>query len=118
MKFSKNLWRRYLPILGIALFIYIIYKLGIRNIFHEIAGINPIYLLIIIPLIIFSIFVQTFKWFFIAKKQKIRIPFMEAVKMNIKSNFYGFITPSRIGSVIRADYLKRYTEAENIGKGV
>ncbi len=118
MKFFKNLWRRYLPILGIALFIYIILKLDIRNIASEIAGINPIYLLIIIPLTIFSVFVQTFKWFIIAKKQKIRISFMEAVKINLKSNFYGFITPSRIGSIIRADYLRKYTDVENIGKGV
>ncbi len=115
MSFFKNLWKRYLPIIGICLFIYIIIKLDVKKIFQEIMNINPIYLLIIIPLIIFSLFIQTFKWFLIARKQKIDIRFLEAVRIHIISNFYGFITPSRIGSIMRAKYLRRYTE--NIGKG-
>jgi uncharacterized protein (TIRG00374 family) len=115
MSFFRKLWRRYLPIIGIALFLYIIWKLGIEDIFSEIIGMNPIYLLAVIPLTIFSLFVQTFKWFLIARKQKIDVPFMEANKINLVSNFYGAVTPSKIGSIIRAEHLKKYTG--NIGKG-
>jgi len=56
------------------------------------------------------------KWFVIARKQKINVPFWEANRINIISSFYGSITPSKIGSIIRAEYLKKYTN--NIGKGV
>ena len=59
---------------------------------------------------------QTLKWFIIARKQKIPVPFKEAIKMNLKSNFYGFITPSKIGAIIRAKYLKKYSG--NLEKGI
>ncbi len=52
--------------------------------------------------------IQTFKWFIIGKKQKIDIPFKEAFKINLISNFYGFITPSKLGTIVRIEYLKKF----------
>jgi hypothetical protein len=60
---------------------------------------------------------ETIKWFTIARFQNIKIPFSEAFKINMIDNYYGFITPSKVGSVIRAEYLRKYTEG-HFGKGL
>ncbi len=112
-------WRtvkRYLPIIGIALFIYLLIKLNVTKIAGEVDSLNINYIGIsILVIFIFFIF-QTLKWFVLAKRQKINISFWEAYKINFISNFYGFITPGKIGTAIRADYLKR--KGTETGKGV
>ena len=64
------------------------------------------------------LFIQTLKWHLIALFQEIKIPFKEAFKINLIGNFYGLITPSKLGSVIRAEYFKKHTNNNNIGKGL
>jgi len=110
----KN-WRKYLSFIGIAIFIYILIKINIIRIFNVILKTNLSLLLLSICLLPLFLFFQTFKWFVIARKQKIEVPFKEAFKINLIGNFYGFITPSKIGNIIRADYLKRYG---SLGKGI
>lgn len=109
-------WKKYLPLIGIVLFVYILIKLDISKIIKEITNVNLFYLLISLIFVGLLFFTQTLKWFVIARKQKINIPFLEAFKINLISDFYGFITPSKIGCLIRAEYLRGYTK--NIGKGI
>ena len=65
----------------------------------------------------FSLILQTYKWFIIAKKQGVTASFLEAIKIQLISSFYGFITPARLGQVMRAGYLKKYSK-NSLGKGV
>ena len=112
-------WRtikKYLPIIGIVLFIYLLIKLDVTKILKEFSNINWNYIGISILLIIVYFIFQTLKWFILAKKQKINISFGEAFRVNFISNFYGFITPGKIGTAIRADYLKR--KGTETGKGI
>ena len=109
--------KKYLPIIGIAIFLYILLKLNISDVLKEISNANINFLLIAIFFVFISFIIQTLKWFAIAKVQMINIPFIEAFKIDLISNFYGFITPSRIGGVIRAEYLRKYNN-NNLGKGV
>jgi len=98
--------RKFLPIIGIGIFIYLLIKLDVTKVLREIENVNLYYLAIAIILVLIFFVTQTLKWFVIARKQKINVPFKEAFKINLVSNFYGFITPSKIGSIIRVDYLK------------
>jgi hypothetical protein len=107
--------RKFLPVIGIGLFIYLLIKLDIKKIFLEIENINLSYIAIALILIALFFVTQTLKWFIIARKQKIAIPFKDAFMINLISSFYGFITPSKIGSVMRVDYLREYNP--NTGKG-
>jgi glycosyltransferase 2 family protein len=108
--------KKYLPIIGIAIFIYLLIKLNISRVFTEIGNLNINYFLIALILIFIFFIIQTLKWFVIARKQRINVPFGEAFKINLIGNFYGFITPSKIGSVMRMDYLKKY--GGDTGKGL
>jgi len=109
-------WKKYLPIIGISLFIYILYKVNLLNIISEISKANPYLILLSFLVVLLGLITQTLKWYTIAKKQKINISFREAFNINFISNFYGFITPSKLGTVIRAEFLKKHTG--NIGKGL
>ena len=115
MLLIKN-WKKILPIIGIVLFFYILIKLDLVNIINEIRKANILFLLLALIFLIVMLLVQTYKWFVIARLQNIKIPFKEAFKINLITNYYGLITPSKIGVVVRAEYLKKYTK--NIGRGL
>ena len=103
-----NKIKKFFPIIGVGLFIYLLIKLDIVKIFNQITSLNLFYLGIAVFLFVIFFFFQTLKWWIIAWKQKINIPFKDAFKINVISDFYGFVTPAKIGGVIRADYLKKY----------
>ncbi|MFH1608149.1 MAG: lysylphosphatidylglycerol synthase transmembrane domain-containing protein [archaeon] len=109
--------KKYFPVIGIAIFLYILFKLDISTVIREISNAKISYLLIAVFFILVSLVTQTLKWFVIAKVQKIEVPFIEAVKINLISIFYGSVTPSRIGGAIRAEYLKKYNHS-GLGKGI
>lgn len=106
--------KKFLPIIGIALFVYILVKLDFREIFGQILEVNKFYLLLALALTGIFLMTQTLKWHFLARKQKIKVPFLESFKINLMADFYGLVTPGKLGSVMRADYLKKYA---NVGKG-
>jgi uncharacterized protein (TIRG00374 family) len=115
-RFIRN-WKRYLPAIGILLFIYILVKIDLSTVLLEIKNVNVFFLLVGVFFVIFLMLSETTKWFTIARFQGIKIPFIEAFKINMIDNYYGFITPSKIGSVIRAEYLKKYADG-HFGKGL
>ncbi len=98
--------KRFLPIIGIGIFVYLLIKLDIVNVLKEIENINLRFLAVAVVLVLIFFVTQTTKWFVIARKQKINISFWEAFRINLIANFYGFVTPSKLGSIIRVDYLK------------
>jgi uncharacterized protein (TIRG00374 family) len=113
---TGNWWKRYLPLIGVILFIYILLKLDVKSIVLNMASINVVYIPLILFIVFLTLILQTLKWWVIARKQKINVPFWEANRINLISIFYGSVTPSRLGTIIRAEYLKKYTR--NIGKGI
>jgi len=111
-----NKIKKILPFIGIAIFIYLVIRLDITNIIKQIRSANLAYLFLAVLLLCVYVLFQTTKWYVIARAQKIKVPFKKAIKINIITNFYGFVTPARLGSAMRAGYLKKYTGG--IGKGL
>ena len=110
--------KKFLPIIGIALFIYIIIQIDVGTIWNEVAEIDFFYLLLAIVLTFGMFLMQTFKWYIVARKQNIQLSFWRAVVINTMSHFYGSVTPSKAGGIVRAEYLKEYTPDKNIGHGL
>jgi len=108
--------KKFLPVIGIAIFVYLLVKLDLKEILNEISRANLFFIAISVALVFVFLTTQTLKWYVIAKIQEIEVPFKDAFKINLISSFYGLITPSRLGTVMRAEYLKKYTK--NIGKGL
>ncbi len=111
------LWKKikkYLPFIGVALFVYLLIKLNIAEILKEISKANA-YLIVAFFLVLFYLLFQTLKWYVLARKQKILVSFGESFKINLMADFYGLVTPSKLGAVMRAEYLKKYAP---FGKGL
>ena len=102
-------WKKILPLIGIIILIGLLYKIGFMKIISSISTINPIYLLLIPVFIISGLFIQTWKWFLILKKQKIRIKFETAFRIHMIGYFYAMLTPAKLGYLLKIFYLKNET---------
>jgi len=105
MKFNIYI-KNFLPLIGILLFAYIIWKTGIEEIGKTILKINFIYLILSISIFIPRFFMSTWKWQMILKMQEINVGFKKLLKINLIGLFYGTITPLWIGDTIRIFYIK------------
>ncbi len=107
--------RNFLPLIGLTLFAYIIWRAGIHNILNVLIKMNPLYLFLAFIIFIPRIFISTYKWQMIAKKQGIDIDLLYMVKINLIGLFYGTITPLWIGDAIRIFYLREKSK-KSMGK--
>lgn len=106
----KRKLKNLLPFIGIAIFFYLIVKIGPNKIVWSFSQIKFGYLFLAILMLIGVIFLLTYKWKLILKTQKFRLKFLYLLKLNLIGLFYGFITPARSGSIIRATYLEEKTK--------
>jgi len=104
-------WKKLLPIIGIILFVYILWRFNIEKILSVFSTINPLYAalcLIGVP-IIFCLF--NIQWQMILKRQNIHVSFIYSLKNLFIGYFYGFITPGGFGAFLSALYLKNESKA-------
>jgi uncharacterized protein (TIRG00374 family) len=107
--------KRFLPLIGIAIFVYLIYRLGFEKITDAILSIPPIYIILSISLTVPLVIIRNYTWQIIQREQKIKIGFWQSLKVLFIGNFYGSITPSYLGILMRVPYLKEKTR-EPYGK--
>jgi hypothetical protein len=99
-------WKKLLPIIGIILLVYILWRFNIGKILSVFSIINPLYAalcLLGIPVIFFIFNIQ---WQMILKRQCIHVSFIYSLKNLFIGYFYGFITPGGFGAYLSALYLK------------
>ena len=104
-------WKKLLPIFGVILLIYILWRFNIEKILSVFSTINPLYAALCflgIPIILFVINIQ---WQMILKRQCIHVSFTYSLKNLLIGYFYGFITPGGFGAYLRALYLKYESKA-------
>src|SRR3989344_2873530 len=106
---------RLLPLLGLGIFVYLIYNIGVQNIINVFKNVKVGFLLVIIALTFFIAILQTYKWKLILMKQGVNLKFYTLFKMQTISLLYGAITPGRVGSLVKVNYLKKKTN-KNFGE--
>ena len=105
----KKLWK-FVPIIGLILFIYIIISIGIEKIANAFVLI-PVHIYIIASLpVILRVFIYGYKWEYISKKQKIDLSFFYYLKITLVCMFYSLVTPGGLGWHIRIFYLQKKTK--------
>ena len=108
--------RKYLPIIGIILFIFIIWKIGLNDVLISLSKANPWYVMLFILFFLPIILMQIFKWVYIMRLQGINIGFIKAFKFHIVSSFLGAITPGKIGLLSKIFFLKKNTNNKSVGE--
>ncbi len=97
---------KYLPLLGIFIFVYIILATGPSKIFGSLKNINLglffLALLVIPPLVV----LKAVKWQLIIKTYDVDYPLIKAIKAWVVGFAIGVITPGRVGDLSRSLYLK------------
>jgi uncharacterized protein (TIRG00374 family) len=111
--FSKI--KKFLPLIGIIIFIYTVYSLDVSRIIDAIISIHPFYIIIAIPLTIPRVLIRNYAWKLIQEEQDIKINYWESLSIFLMGYFYGTITPGYLGQLMRIPYLKEKTN-EPYGK--
>ena len=107
--------RRFMPLIGIFLLIYLIIDIGTDEIVSTFLKITPYLILISASLTVPRIFIRNYVWQIILKKQKIHVSSITSLKIFLIGYFYGSITPGYIGQLMRIPHLKEKT-GEPTGK--
>jgi len=90
--------KKILPIIGIIIFIYIIFNIGLDKILNALSTFPPQYIILLFFLWIPCTSIGTYNWQFILKKQKIKVSYLFLFKTLLIAHFLGSITPGNIGA--------------------
>ncbi|HUS51050.1 MAG TPA: lysylphosphatidylglycerol synthase transmembrane domain-containing protein, partial [Candidatus Paceibacterota bacterium] len=114
MKINSIKNSKYIRIIGIILFFYILSKINLQELFIIIKNVKPFYFLSAIILLLISFIIGILKWKILIDSQNIKVSFKVLTEAFLKSFFLGTITPGKLGELWKAKYLK---EAVNISTG-
>ncbi len=103
--------KKFLPLIGITLFFYIIYRVGLDKLWTALRQANVYYLLLSLVFLVPITLIQVYKWRYLLRRQGIKTSFKDLTKIFLIGDYYGFLTPGRLGSLIRISYIQ---EKENI----
>lgn len=101
--------RKFLPVIGLAIISYIVYRAGPASIYGAALQADMPLLAAAALVFIAIAILQSFKWRMILMMQKFDLPFLYIVKLYMVGVFYGAFTPAKLGTLMRAPYLSRKT---------
>ena len=102
--------KKFLPLIGIFIFVYMVYLLGINEIIDAFLSINPLFVLLALPLTIPRVLVRNVAWRMIQEEHNIHLSFWDSLKIFLIGYFYGSITPGYFGQLMRIPYMKEKTK--------
>jgi len=98
--------KKILPIIGISLFIFIIWRAGIGEILDILKRTSLFWLGISVLSLIPTVIIRAIKWNCLINAYGIKHPIKNSIKAYLIGFFVGVITPGRMGDAVRARYLK------------
>jgi uncharacterized protein (TIRG00374 family) len=112
--FHKNnliqFFKKFMPVIGIILLLYIIVSVGTDKIVTTFLKIAPLYVILAASLTLPRILIRNIAWQRILKLQKIQLSFIQSLKIFLIGYFYGSITPAYMGQLMRIPYMKDKTK--------
>lgn len=115
MKFSIFL-KKYSFLIGIVLFIIILSRVNLEEIFQNIKEINPFYLILAILINFPMLINKTLCWNYLKRRQGIKYKLKDSFLMYYSGLFIGILTPGRLGEITKALYLKK--DGYSMGKSL
>lgn len=108
--------KKYSYLLGIFIFILILTKVNFNQLWQNIKGMKPLYLITALALGFPTLIIKSFCWNYIKRQQGIKYKLKDSFLMYVSSLFISGFTPGRIGEVARAFYLKK--DGYSMGKSL
>jgi len=115
-----NFFRKYSFIFGLILFVLILSRMDLGEIFQNIKNINFSYILLAIIITFPIILSKSLCWNYIKKQQGIKYKLKDSILMHLSSIYVGLITPGKIGELSKALYLKKdgYSMGKSLVSGI
>jgi len=107
---------RILRIVGVLIFVYILTRLDWQQMRSVFAGIRLPLLSSAFLLIALLVLTKSTRWFLLVRHQGIEFSFRSALSAYLCGLYLGFVTPGRLGDLIKAVYLKQEA-GEPLGSG-
>jgi uncharacterized protein (TIRG00374 family) len=107
--------KKFLPFIGIIIFIYTIYNLDLFKIIDAFLAISPIFIIISLSLTLPRVLIRNYVWRMIQDKHNIKLTYLQSLKIFLIGYFYGSFTPGYMGQLMRVPYMKEKT-SEPYGK--
>lgn len=104
-------WKKLLPIVGIILLIYVLWKFNIEKIIAVFSTLDPFWAALCFLSIPLWIIVLNIEWQIILRKQNIHVSYTYSLKNIFIGYFYGLTTPGGFGNYLRALYLREESNA-------
>jgi len=101
--------KKFLPLVGIIILIYLIIKLDVEKIKDALLSIKPTYVLLSLSLTVPALLVRNYGWQLIQKEQKIKLGFFQSLRIFLIGSFYSIVTPGFLGNIMRVPYMKEKT---------
>jgi len=111
-----NFLKKYSYLIGIFLFIIILFKIDIREFLMNIKNINIFYILFALLFSFPIIIAKSYCWNYIKKKQKIYYSQKDSFLMYGVGLYIGGVTPGRVGEASRVIYLTK--DGYSLGKSL
>ncbi|MEW6107769.1 MAG: lysylphosphatidylglycerol synthase transmembrane domain-containing protein [Nitrospirota bacterium] len=102
-----NIITKYGKILGIVLFVIIVFSLDWRKTIGIISRIDLKFLFSAVMLFPLFVFLKALRWNILLKGQGLDYPLTSCFTVYLSSNFLGVLTPSRVGEISKILYLKQ-----------
>ena len=96
----------------LGLISYLIFRLKPAKILESISKIEWWVLLLSFLIMITMHLLKNVRWYFILRRLNIKINFFETLRLLLIGSFGASITPAKVGDVIRAYYLAKWTETK------
>ncbi len=108
--------KRYFGLIGIAIFAFILYNLGIGKILQVLSGINLVFIAAALLLGLSTILLKGLKYKIVVKAHNKNISLLDSTKYFTIGFFLGLVTPGRIGEIARALYANQ--KINSLGKSI
>ncbi|MBY9000548.1 MAG: flippase-like domain-containing protein [Candidatus Heimdallarchaeota archaeon] len=99
-------------VVTLGLLAYLIYYVKPKTFAETIIQIDPWILLLALFISVLMIFIKVIRWKYILGKLDINISFWKTLQFTFIGSFGAAVTPAKIGDVLRAFYLSKWTETK------
>jgi hypothetical protein len=107
----------YIRLIGLIILIFILTRIDLDAFIAQFKNINLYFLFTAIILNLFLIFIKTIRWKAFLTTQSLSISIKNAFSIYLSALYIGFITPGRLGEIIKALYLKQ-EQVTSFSKGL
>ena len=102
---------KFIPIIGVILFVYIILNIGVEKIADTFLLISIHFYIIAAFIFILILILGSYKWKYLCDKQKIDLDIIYLLKLYLINAFYITIIPVGLGGYVKIFYLKKKSKA-------